>query len=204
MATAGDLRDHIKADLVINGTDYDAQILNAIHSALRQLRGRRFWFLQASDTLTTTANQEYVALPDDFAAPRSFDLIYGGSRLSDAAGFDFLEYDRLKREHWTTSPLMTGIPQACAIYGGSLWLSCYAASAYSIPMTYYKKDTTLPAAASTSVWFDDGYDVVRTLAQAIFKRDAQGFAPSEEDGSLYQSALARLGETHTSYMDGGR
>lgn len=204
MAVASDVRDHIKADLVINGTDYDTQILNAIHSALRQLRGRRYWFLQASTTLTTTVASEQVTLPTDFSAPRSFELIYSGQRMRDGSGLDFLGYDRLKRDYWTTHPLITGVPEACAIYGTTLYLSCLAGAEYSIPMTYYKKDAALPSATGTSVWFDDGYDAVRSLAQYIFKRDAQSFTATEEDGALVQDTLQRLGETHVSFIDGGR
>lgn len=202
MATAGDMRDQIKSDLILNGTDYDAQILNAIHSALRQYRGKRFWFLEAGATLTTTINSETVSLPADFSAPLDFELLYQGSRLRDGYGFDYLTFDRLKREHWTTNPLQTTVPRACAVYSNALYLSCLANAAYSIPCTYYKQDETLPAAEATSVWFDDGYDAIRTLAQMIFKRDAQGFMATEEDGDMARAALDRLGETHVAHMGG--
>lgn len=204
MATAGDLRDHIKADLVINGTDWDVQVLNAIHSALRQLRGKKFWFLLGDEDLTTTTSQEYVTLPTDYAASRSFDMLYGGTRKYDGNGFDFLEYDKMRRKYWLANPIATGVPQACAVFNGRLYLSCYADATYTIPATYYRKDASLPGADDTSLWFDDGYDVVRALAQMIFKRDAQGFMATEEDGGMYVAALERLGDTHVSYMDAGR
>lgn len=202
MTVASDIVDQIKSDLVINGTDYDTQILNAIRSALRQYRGKRFWFLEASDTLTATIGSGTVALPSDFSAPRSFELLYQGSRLSDGEGFDYLTFDRLKREHWTTNPLQTTNPRACAVFANTLYLSCLADAAYSIPITYYKQDAALPAASGTSVWFDDGYDAIRTMAQFIFKRDAQGFMATEEDGDMARGALDRLGETHIAHMGG--
>lgn len=196
MALASDMRDRIKADLIINGTDYDAQILGAIQSALRQYRGKRFWFLEAYATITTVADVGTVALPADFSAPNSFDLLYSGCRLDDGGGFDFLTFDRLKREHWRTNPLQTTVPVACAVHNNTLYLSCIADAAYDIDVTYYKQDVTLPGASETSVWFDDGYDAIRTLAQYIFKRDAQAFTPSEEDGALAEAALIALGTTH--------
>lgn len=202
MAIASDIIDQIKSDLVINGTDYDTQILNAIRSALREYRNKRFWFLEASDTLTTVTDSETVALPDDYAAPLSFELLYGGCRLGDGNGFDFLTKDRLKREYWTTDPLQTSVPQACAEYGGVLYLSCLSNAAYSIPIEYYKKDAALPGASQTSVWFDDGYDAIRTRAQYIFKRDAKGYSVTEEDGAMAREALHLLGEVHAARKAG--
>ena len=196
MATAGDLRDHIKSDLIINGTDYDAQILNAIHSALRAFRGKQFWFLEEFDTLTTTVGQEYVTLPTDYSAPGEFELLYSGARMSDGYGFDLISFPRLRREFWTMTPLLPTVPQACAVYAGRLYLSSKPDAAYTIDITYYKQDATLPAASQTSLWFDEGYDAVRAMAQYIFKRDAQGYTASEEDGALADAALRALGRTH--------
>lgn len=196
MALASDIRDRIKSDLIINNTDYDTQILGAIQSALRQYRGKRFWFLEDFGTITTGAASNTVVLPSDFSAPSSFELLYSGCRLDDGGGFDFLTFDRLKREHWRTNPLQTTVPVACAEHGGRLYLSCISDAAYDIDVTYFKQDATLPAASETSVWFDDGYDAIRTLAQYIFKRDAQAFTPGEEDGALAEAALIALGTTH--------
>ena len=81
MATAQDIVDHIKADLILNGTDYDTQLLNAIHSALRQYRGKRYWFLKTYDTISVTSGNYSVALPDDYGAPESFDLVYGSQMI---------------------------------------------------------------------------------------------------------------------------
>ena len=194
--TAGDIRTRIKSDLIINSTDYDTQIIAAIQSALRQLRGKRYWFLKEIGTLTLLSGASSVALPDDYSAPYEFELINNGTRCGDGFGFDYLTFDRLKREYWLTSPLQTTQPVACATFGSLLYVSCLANDNYSIPITYYKQDVTLPDAGDTSVWFDDGYDVVRTLAQFIFKRDSLAFTVGEEDGNMYARALDNLDITH--------
>lgn len=195
MTTAGNLRDHIKSDLIINGTDYDTQILNAIWSALRQLRNKRYWFLEDSDTVTLLAGNSSIALPSNYAAPKNFRYVSNGVWQRDGAGFDFyMNKEDLEREYWLTDPLQTQPPRACAEFGGTLYVSDLADASYTIYLDFYQKDATLLAASETSVWFDDGYDAVRTLAQYIFKRDAQGFTATDEDGSMHASALARLND----------
>lgn len=199
MTTVADVRDHIKADLIINGSDYDAQIVNAIYSALRQYRGKRFWFLKTTDVLVTlAAGDNSVALPPDFSAPCEFELFAQGVRRSDGKGFDYLTFERLKREYWLTDPLQTDIPKACAVVGSTLYVNCLSSGTYSINCTYYRQDQSLPAVTGTSLWFDDGYDAIRSLAQYIFKRDSQGMTLTEADSDMVRDTLIRLEETHQS------
>lgn len=201
MATAGDIRDHIKSDLIITGTDYDAQILNAIQSALRQLRVRKFWFLVKSDNLTLTQSASSVSLPIDFGAPDTFDIIdASGTRFVNGRGFDFISYDALRNKYWDTQTLTSQLPEACAILGTTLHFSHLADQAYTVPIVYYRKDATLPTADDTSVWFDDGYDVVRSMAQYIFKRESQHYTANEEDGSMVTNYLSALERNHERYM----
>lgn len=196
MTDVADLRDHIKSDLTLNGSDYDTQIVNAIYSALRQYRGKRFWFLKETDTtMTLLAGTNSVSLPANFGAPGEFEIVANGLRKGDDNGFAFYDYDRLKREYWQTSPLPTDTPEACAVANNKLYVDCLAVTDFTIYPTYYKKDSTLNL-STVSVWFDDGYDAIRTLAQYIFKRDAQGMTATEADGDMAQGALARLEETH--------
>lgn len=203
MTTAGDIVDRIKSDLVINGTDYDNQILAAIQSALRELRGSRYWFLEEYTTsISTSTSSESVALPSDFSALKSVDLIANGTRYTDDYGFMLVTFDKLRAQYWYISPLQTGVPIACAVQGSTLYLSHLAQSTYTLPMVYYKQDVTLPTAGESSVWFDDGYDVVRTKAQFIFKRDAQGYTATEEDGSMVAIAIENLNKTHNSHIIG--
>jgi len=197
MATLSDLRDQIKSDLILTGTAYDAQVDNAIRSALRKLRGKRYWFLKKMDDLTLVSGNYSVALPDDYGAPYMFELLYNGYRASDGQGFDFLTFDRLKREYWVTNPLVTTVPIACATLNDALYVSCIADQNYTIPITYYQQDATLPVSDSdTSVWFDDGYDLCRVLAAYMFKHESQGYTVNEEDGALVALYTKYLDEDH--------
>ena len=203
MTTLQDMRDEIKSDLVISGADYDTQIDNKIRSAIRQYRGSRFWFLLANGTRTLLAGTSSVSLPSSFAAPRTFDLIYAGTRLYDGNGFDFLSYSRLTETYWMTSPLFTGVPRACAISGSTLHMSSLADADYTINFTYYKTDSPLPSGDSgTSAWFDEGYDAIRSMAQFLFKRDAGGFAATEEDGAMATFHMEQLRQAHIAHEAG--
>jgi len=199
MATVTDIVNDIKADLTLNGSDYDARLVRAVQTRLRELRGKRYWFLRAYGTLTATAGSETIdvtATYDDFSAIDSLDLIASGARFTNYNGFELLSFDELRARWWVESTIETGQPQAWAIVGNTIYLSHKAASAYSLPISYYKQDATIPAAGGTSIWFDDGYDVIRAGAQYIFKRDTQGMTLEEADRDMMLMAEAALGETH--------
>ena len=202
MAILSDIRERIKSDMSIVGTVYDAQIDDAIRSRLRELRGRKFWFLEKAGTLTLLEGQSSVALPTDFATADQFELIVGGMRLSDGHGFDLCDYASLKRDYWKTDPIPTGQPVAHAVFDSRLYASHIADQDYSIPVTYYKKDAAEPGANDTSVWFDDGYDVVRSGAQYIFKRDSQQYTVTEADGDMADMHMRELGRRHERYEAG--
>lgn len=203
MATAGDIISDIKSDLIINGSDYDTQILKAIQTTLRQLRGKRFWFLERLANLTLVPTAFSCLLPDDYSAPNSFDLLYSGAYRQDGQGFDYLHFNKLKLKYWLTTPLQTTVPQACAVMNNLLYVSCLSNDTYTISGTYYAQDETLPqSAVDTSIWFEDGYDVVKAMAQFTFKRNAQGYTATEEDGELAKIQLATLGTTHENRYGG--
>lgn len=204
MAVLSDIRSDIKSDLFITNTTYDTQIDRAIRSAIRIYRKKRFWFLKTiSSDITLPSSSYSVALPDDFSAPAEFELLVSGTWKRDGDSFDYFEFDRLKREYWKQSPLESGTPQACAIQNGILYASCTADQDYTIRATYYRQDASLPTADQTSIWFDDGYDAIRSRAAQIFKRESKNYKATDEDGSIADGYLAVL-EQQTQAYTGGR
>lgn len=203
MALLSDVREQIKSELIITGSIYDAQIETAICSALRQLRTRKFWFLEKLANLTLTISTNSLTLPTDFGCAGIFELINSGVRLSDKRGFDFISLEALRSLYWVNDPINTAQPVACAISNGTLYFSDIADKQYTIPAIYYQKDATLPTSGQTSIWFDDGYDVVCSLGKYIFKRDSQQYTATEEDGSMVELYLEALGRQHERY-EGGR
>lgn len=205
MTTAGDIRDRIKSDLTLSGTDYDAQILSAVQSALRQLRGAQYWFLSAYGTVTTTATSETVDITStlaDFSSLLSADITANGRRYTDGDGFDLFTFEKLRKTYWVNDPIPSGRPYAWALDGDTLYLSHKADAAYTISLRYFKQDASLPGVNDGSVWFDDGQDLVRAMAQYIFKRDAQGMLLQEADGDMVAMAKAALDKTHETKIIG--
>ncbi|HYE38222.1 phage adaptor protein [Methylocaldum sp.] len=70
MSTLGEVKARIADEL--NRTDLDSQIGAAITRAIRTHGAKRFWFLEARQTQTVTAEDEYVNLP---SGTRNIDLI---------------------------------------------------------------------------------------------------------------------------------
>lgn len=205
MATVTDIVNDIKADLTLNGSDYDARLVRAVQTRLRELRGKRYWFLRAYSTLTTTANSETIDVTDtlaDFSVIDSLDLIANGSRFTNYEGFNRMSFDDLRATYWTESTIQTGTPEAWSIQDTAIYLSHKASTTFTLPISYYKQDATLPAAGGTSIWFDQGYDVIRAGAQYIFKRDTQGMTLEEADKDMMLMAEAALGETHINNTEG--
>lgn len=202
MAVLSDIRSDIKADLFITNTSYDSQIDRAIRSAIRIYRKKRLWFLKAVDTIQLSSGASSAALPSDFSAPAEFEILTDGVWKYDGNGFDYLEFDRLKREHWTHSSLDSGTPTACAVLNGTLYVSHLADQAYTIRTTYYMQDETLPTESQSSIWFDDGYDAIRSRAMQIFKRESKNYKATDEDGSIADAYLEALSTQSIAYTGG--
>jgi hypothetical protein len=202
MTNTADIIAHIKSDLVLSNTEeYDSQLLSAVHSALRRQRGARYWFLFGFTSLNTTASSESIdirAQVPDFGAISKAEAIYNGQRYTDKMGFAKMDFAQLRAKYWQQSPIPEGQPYAYAERNGTLYLSHKAPSVYTLQMEYYKQDASLPALSGTSIWYDEGYDLIKSLAQYIFKRDAQGMLPQEADADMVDVAKAALDKQHRS------
>lgn len=206
MTTLADVRNEIKADLQL-GSDYDAQIDSKIRAALRLLRGNRLWFLKATTTALSTGSgvtSTSLASIADFSVAGTIELSYSGTWRGDGTGFDHLSFERLKLDWWNNDPIPSGIPEACAILGNTLYYSHTTAASYSLRVTYYKQDATLPTSdASTSVWFDEGFDAVRGIAQTLVLRDVLKVGADQDNGDIAKGFLESLYTQHQNY-DSGR
>lgn len=205
MATLSTMRDQIKLELLVNGTALNSSVDNAIRSALRLMRGKRFWFLEATTSIALLTGNSATALPTDFAAAGTFSIVNGSAVMQDGAGYDYLTYDDLQRKWLYVNPLPNGLPNACAVLNGMLYNSHVANQDYAIRVNYFKKDATLPMAdIDTSIWFDDGYDVIRAYARKIFKQETQGFQPDGNDDALIAMYYNNLCQQGAMYNEGAR
>jgi hypothetical protein len=199
--TLGELLTDIKSRLTINSTVSDDEITRCVQQAIRQMQQKRYWFLWNTQTITLSSGASSVNVPDDVSVLETVDLLTSSHRYTHGFGFDFLDYVRLKEQYFYNVPLKTRRPEAVAILNRTLFLSDIADQDYNLDLFYTKRDTQLPSqSADTSLWFDDGYDVIRSLAQYIFETTSRQNPNATQEEFL--SMRNRLDEQHTFYNRG--
>lgn len=202
MANLLDIRTRMKADLAIQGTVYDTQIDDAIRSAIRMHEQQPMWFLEAETTKTLSIGTDEITLPTDFASPIFFRLLSNNVYYSDGCGFDMVDtYSELLQKYQKT--VITARPSVHCIYGNKLKMDTLADADYTISILYYQKDSTLPSDdADTSVWLEEGQDVIRTFAMAIFKDESKQFEGAANDWVRAEKYLSDLRARNTYYQMG--
>jgi len=196
------MRSRIKNALAIQDTIYDDAIDDSIRSALSQYRNQPFWFLQKIGTVTLLTDSDNVALPSDFASPMQARILVNDIYRGETAGFIKQEFKYLQEKY--KAQTTSGVPQYYAYYGKNIYTDASANADYTIQLVYYQKDATLPQGDSdTSVWFDDGYDAIRTLAMAIFKDEALEYQSADRDWLRAKTYLDLLTQQNTQFAIGG-
>lgn len=190
MSTLLTMGNRLKADLRINGTEMDAQIYDAIRSAIRQKRGLKFWFLRALGNVNVAQNSNIATLPSDFSVMGDDNVAKKSTAVQFLQSGQYrniyqMPLAELQSKFLQNATVNQGVPTYCAIEGNQIYFDRASQDATSLRIIYYKQDAMLPTGnGDTSVWFDDGWDVVRSLAMVIFKRDADGYGEAEESGSM--------------------
>lgn len=201
MATLLDIRNRVKRATERTGsTSYDTQIDDAIRTALRALRGRKMWFLHTTGDVTLVSGQSSVTLPTDFSLIETARLLVNGRYWTDKDGFDYLPFNTLQERY--RNNLQSGTPKRCAIKDRTLFVDATADTDYTISLSYFAQDATLPSAdGDTSLWFDEGEDVVFTRALAFFKDVDAEYADVTADWARADRAFANL-QTQHNYRGG--
>ena len=203
MATLLDMRTRIKSALAIQGTEFDTDIDDSIRSSLLELQQGRMWFLEKKGTVTLLDGADSVALPDDFGSGKNARILINTVYRGETQGF--IKHDFRTLEEVYRRTLYDGYPQNYAYYGTTLYVDVTANADYPIDLTYYQKDVTLPTDdTDTSIWFDDGYDAVRTLAMAMFKDEVEGYDTAPADWSRAENYASKLRGRNTYFQLGAQ
>lgn len=186
--TFADLKTRILKEADAESTSgqslYFEAIGNAIISAIRYYEGTRFWFLEKTANITILNTQTLIALPTDFKSLIQLRLRVGNEWLTDRNGFELVSYDRLKE--LATDATATGQPRYCALYSNAVVVDRAVDKNYTIEVTYCRGDVNYPSAdGSTSIWFDDGVELIRYKALEIFYRDKK---QAEDKAQFYKVA----------------
>ena len=185
MANLSEIRTRIDRDFELGGSR-NSDIDDSIRSAIRLYQGRPMWFLHALTTITLSEGNSAASLPTNYGARDTFRLLVNGTYYGQGDGFDYMDFATLNSYH--RKKLTSAQPRICGVLNDTVYFDANADSDYTVELVYYKKDATLPQADSdTSVWLDDGQDVIRACAMAILADEVLEY-PSDKVALMYQRA----------------
>ena len=195
----------LKAAIIAYTENQDASFEAEVPVFVKQAEQRiynsvQFPSLRKNVTGTTSANNKYLACPDDFFAPYSMAVI-------DATGaYEYLLNKDVNfiRQAYPT-PNATGLPKYYALFGTqtndpnelSFILGPTPASAYSVELHYFYYPTSIVDAGTS--WLGDNFDSVLLYGSLI---EAYTYMKGEQDmltlyNQKFMEALAlakRLGD----------
>lgn len=202
MSTLGAVIDAVKDNLEIVDSEKDATISGFVRTSLRQLRKKRYWFLLKRTNLTLSSGGSSVTLPSDYSTMNTVHLIDSGAIYTNDTGFHLVTYDNFYSAYLTAATVPTGIPTGCTVVDNAseslILFNRAPTSNMTIPITYYMQDAVLPTVTGdTSVWFDDGFDLVRALTQLLYQRYSQNDTQAATDEvTFYTQALNSQNDFH--------
>lgn len=191
----GQMQQRIKNDVNRPSSSNDTAVKESINTAIRFYNGRRLWFLEEKETLTLLNGDSSVALPDDFQSMLKLKYLYNNFWYSERNGFMETTWESL--EDLAENSTATGRPKWWALFGDRIYFDVMANDDFTIDISYIKGDVTEPSAdGDTSVFFDEGQDLIRYKAESFlysdYLHDSDGAGTSEAKAQqVYNQLTAR-------------
>lgn len=166
MATFGDLISEVeeKIDQTLLGTSptvTTSPAAKAINRAIKYFEPERFWFNEASTSITLTSGDPVVpSLPSDF----QFEVSNGGLAINYSSTrypikkISVGDYDRINHQG-------SGLPYAYKQFGGQIDLYFYPDQAYTLELRYIKKYTDMTSVSDTNDWTNNAERLI--VAKAL-------------------------------------
>lgn len=154
------------------GTTYETDIKNALVSAIRFFEHRPVWFTEkVGSDLTLNSASDNVSLPADFARMKCLRIVVSSQFRGKDTGFEPV-HDISELREKTGATQRTQTPMFWSLLNAKIYTDTLADQSYTLKIDYNMKDTSYPSATSdTSIWFDEGQDVIRWMAMSIFYGD---------------------------------
>lgn len=198
------VRGEVKSRLMLTNTSEDGRVDSELRTAIRQLTGKPYWFLEKLGTVALSVGDSSASAPTDFSILGSASIVQNNRRYGGGDGqFRVIPYQDLEAEYLYVSPPANATkPDAMAIMGSTFYLSHTLTTAATLSLRYYRKDVTLPTLDDdTSVFFgDEALDVVVGLSQALFEARAQG---QQLDSAVVNSFIEKLDREHERRVQAG-
>lgn len=159
--------DGTPQDAAVHG----AAVNNALDSAIRLLEGKRFWFLETTETLTLLSGDDSLSLPSDFKKHINLRIQVNNHWRGEKSGFSPTTYANLAEMREIST--LPDIPEHWALFGTRIEVDREADANYTLELAYVRGDTSYPSADSdVSVWFEDhSQDLTRYTALSILATD---------------------------------
>jgi hypothetical protein len=188
MASYLDTQTRIAGEL--NRSNLTAEIRLAILSAIEYYGKRRWWWNEYSDTLSTVANQEYVALPTDFIDLDSLEITIAGTKRP------LYKRDFQDIVQWRANS-SAGQPTDYALYQNRIELFLVPDATYPITIKYVKSLTVLSADADTNAWLTDAEELIRLHAKKdLYASRIRDTNAAKDMQALEDSCLLRMESLH--------
>lgn len=176
------------------GTSYQADVKNAIVTAIRFCEAEPVWFTEkVGSDLTLNASSNNVSLPSDFSRMMDLRIVVSGSVRGKDTGFAPVgNLSELRAKAGATT--RADAPAYWCLVNNKIYVDTTPDDSYTLKIDYNCKDAAYPSSGSdTSIWFDEGQDVIRWHAMGIFYGDR---LHDEVNEAKYfaraQAALAKL------------
>ena len=145
------------------GSTYDTQIREAINTAVKHYKPRRFTFNTKRSTASTVKDQEYYALPNDLKEIDMLRVLYSSGDYTDP--LHEVTYRWIERHRHNVSYVSQ--PEKFAVQGLDLRLWPVPDAAYTLTMTYLRDIGGFSATATdatTNEWTTDAEELIRSRA----------------------------------------
>lgn len=147
----------------------DTEISEAIRDAIKFYELEAFWFNEQQRTTTTTAGQDYYALPDDYVDMKGVSLLNTGRwDVLEAVAFSDIENTNFSTQRRR--------PRGYCVFNKQLRLAPVPDAVYTVRMTYIRRLSADPlsqpyreltADTDTNEWMTDGEQLIRYHACAL-------------------------------------
>src|SRR3990167_10052557 len=174
MSTYEDLRSRIEVD--INRTDITAQVQRHIKLAIKHYGTFPFWFNEARTTLTASSSASFLTVPSDYldVVELYININSYPVRMEPKTLNEIIEY----------RPTSESQPGAYAYFGDRFELDYKVNQEYTFPLWYIQELATLSASSDTSLWTNQGEDLI------VFRAEKMLFASVLDDERRMGTAAA--------------
>lgn len=170
MATYEGLAGRIISDIGRGDTSLTDTVKNHIQDAIRHYQTERFWFNEATTSISLTSSTAVYAFPSGFLEADSVTITDNGQRFE-------LEPKSFAWMNAVDSGTYFGTPYAYSLYAQQFRFYPVPDTSFSVTVKYQKILNTLSASSDVTAWTNEAQNLisarVRKMLYATYYKDPQ-------------------------------